>query len=270
MKNSNLKKISIFVFLVIALCVILFGQFLGKEKGFATEKTGEDVIEIKEDKNALDTQKLENNTQTNDLARNTKLQTKNNNIIEIRSKAKKEFDADCAYLSVQVDTLDLDKAVSNNKNRDIVNKIVDSLEKIGIGKDNIEIGYSNNYLTREGFINNLCGTRTCTNLNIYIDNLENLYEIIDIIQENGGKTNSINYKLKEYDAKYDEVLSMAIEKSMQKAQKLLNKTEINLIKLKEDYVYSCETKYQNYYDGISKDLLKAKISIEAQVEIIAF
>ena len=270
MKSVNLKNFSVFLFLIIALCGIFFGQFLGEEKCFAMQETSENTIEVKGSESSLNTLELEDNAQVDESTNDTNPQMKINNIIEIRSKAKKEFDADCAYLSVQIDTLDLDKTVSNNKNKDIVNKIVAGLEEKGISKDNIEIGYSNHYLTREGFINNLCGTRTCTNLNIYIDNLENIYEIIDLIQENGGKTNSINYKLKDYEAKYDEVLSMAIKKSTQKAQKVLNKEEINLIKLKEDYVYSCETKYQNYYEGISRDLLKAKISIEAQVEIIAF
>lgn len=270
MNCTNLKKFSVFVVLIIALCAMFFCQFFGGEKCFAMEETSENVVEAKESENTLGTQELENNTQTNELTKDINLQTKINNIIEIRTKAKKDFDADCAYLSVQIDTLDLDKTVSNNKNKDIVNKIVNVLEENGISKDNIEVGYSNYYLTREGFVNNLCGTRTCTNLSIYVDNLENLYEIIDLIQESGGKTNSINYKLKDYETKYDEVLLVAIEKSTQKAQKVLNKEEINLIKLKEDYVYSCETKYQNYYEGISRDLLKAKISIEAQVEVIAF
>ncbi len=186
----------------------------------------------------------------------------------IRGKTKKEYEADNASVSFTVSSLDLDKKVSRDKNAEITNKIVQGLETLGIKRDKISYSYSSCYMTREGFKNNLMGLKTTTNLSVQVDNLENLMDVINSITENGGEVNSINFKVSDFENKYNEVLNSAISMAKSKADEVLGR-ETTIKGIKEEYIYSCDTKYQTYVEGLSSDFFNSKITIEAQVEIIA-
>ena len=236
MKKANLKVFSLLIVFV-AMLGLLFGQVTMGMQCFAQDQAQQSVT----------------------------AQTK----VVVTGSCKQEFDADSACVNVQVETLDLDKNVSKEKNKELLQKVILALEQEGISIDNIEISYSSAYLTREGF-SNCCGTRICTTLNYQLDDLALLDSSIEKVYQAGGEVSSINFKLKDYQSKYNGLLSLAIESAKAKAKKLLGKEEISVLKFKEECSYQCDSKYQSYYQGMSQELFNSKIEIEAKVEIVAY
>ena len=182
--------------------------------------------------------------------------------------AQQEFEADSALVNVQIETLDLDKNISKEKNRELLQKVVSALEQEGVLKENIEISYSNSYLTKEEF-SSCCAARTYTCLNYQLDDLSKLNSSIDKVYQAGGEVCSINFKLKDYQSKYNDLLSLAIESAKAKVKKLLGKEEISVLKFKEECSYQCDSKYQSYYQGVAEEFYNSKITVEAKVEIVA-
>lgn len=230
------------------------------------EKTSSEVVENTDVTSSITKEAPANqNTNKTNTIKTINLQDAN---VVIRGKAKKEYEADNASISFTVNSLDLDKKVSRDKNAEITNKIVQGLETLGIKRDKISYSYSSCYMTREGFKNNLTGLKTTTNLSVQVDKLENLNDVINSIFDNGGEVNSINFKVSDFENKYNEVLNSAISMAKSKADEVLGR-ETTIKGIKEEYIYSCDTKYQTYVEGLSSDFFNSKITIEAQVEIIA-
>ena len=287
---KNKKRGVLVVFLMLVMCVsIMFGRAIIEKNVFAKTETETnsatvETIENNKNENNASSSKTEvieksanDSTTQNEIldktientnaSETTKVSGLQNARVVIRGKAKKEYEAEKATISFMVNSLDLDKKVSRDKNKEITNKIVSGLAELGIGKDMISYSYSSCYLTREGFKNNLTGTRTSTTLSVQVDNLENLMSAINSITENGGEVNSINFKLNDFESKYNEVLNLAINSAKLKADEVLGTT--GTIKgIKEEYIYSCDTKYQSYIDGLDGEFLNNKITVEAQVEIV--
>ena len=236
MKKANLKVFSLLIVFV-AMVGLLFGQVAMGTQCFAQEQVQQSAA-----------------TQTK---------------VVVTGSYKQDFDADSACVNVQIETLDLDKNVSKEKNKELLQKVISALEQEGISRENIEISYSHAYLTREGF-SNCCGTRTYTTLNYQIDDLAALDSSIEKVYQAGGEVSSINFKLKDYQSKYNDLLSLAIESAKAKAKKLLGKEEVSLLKFKEECSYQCDSKYQSYYQGMGQELYNSKITVEAKVEIVAY
>lgn len=189
--------------------------------------------------------------------------------IILRGEAQEEYEADSASISLQVETLDLDKDVSIEKNKEILKNVIDALVEEGISKESVSITYFSSYLAKDNFNCNL-GERTCTTLSYEISDLTKLISSIQKVEQAGATVNSITYKLSDYQAKYNDLLTLAIENAKAKAKKLLGKDDIDVLKIKEECRYYCNSKYQSYGEGIMEELLQGKVNITAEVEIIAY
>ena len=187
----------------------------------------------------------------------------------IRATSEEKYQADKAQVSAMVETLDIDKEVSKEKNSQIMKDVIDFLKAEGISKNKIEISYYSTYSTKDMVGCGSTGERTCTSFNFEIDDLSKLQYYIDNVCEKGASVTSIRFSLSDYQTKYNDLLTLAIENAKAKAKKLLNKEEINVLKIKEECKYFCNSKYQSYYDGFGADLEIGDITIEAEVEIVA-
>ena len=191
-----------------------------------------------------------------------------NSKILVFGQAEQTFEADQAVVNVEIESLDLDKQVSQEKNSETLKTLIKTLEEEGITKDKISINYYSSYFTTIG--NSTSGTRTCTSLSYQVDNLENLHSSIKSVCNSGGTVNSVNYKLSDYQAKYNDLLTLAIENAKKKKKKLLGKDDVEVLKIKEQCSYQCGSKYQSYCEGMDEDLIDGEIVLSAKVELFAY
>ena len=190
-----------------------------------------------------------------------------NSKILVFGKAEQTFEADQAIVNVQIESLDLDEKVSKEKNKELLQQFLQALQDEGIEKDKVSISYFSSYATTAGF-NNKSGTRTCTSLCYEVDSLDKLMPSIEKAIEIGAQVDSINYKLSDYQSKYDDLLILAIENAKAKAKKLLGKEDAEVLKIKEECSYHCDTKYQSYCEGMDSSLLNGKITVTAEVQVL--
>lgn len=192
-----------------------------------------------------------------------------NSKLIIRATSEGKYQADKAQVSAMIETLDIEKAVSKEKNSQIMKDVIDFLKAEGIGKDKIDISYYSTYSTKDMVCCGSTGEKTCTAFNFEIDDLSKLQYFIDNVCKKGASVTSIIFSLSDYQNKYNDLLTLAIENAKAKAKKLLNKEEIDVLKIKEECKYFCNSKYQSYYDGFGADLEIGDITVEAEVEIVA-
>ena len=189
--------------------------------------------------------------------------------IIVKGEAEAEFEADNASVYLQVETLDIDRDVSIEKNKQLLENVVNALVEEGIEKEGVSITYFSSYPTKDSFTCST-GERTCTTLCYEVKDLSKLIMSIQKVEQIGATVNSINFTLSDYQIKYNDLLTLAIENAKAKAKKILGKDEINVLKIKEECFCCSNSKYQSYGKSMTEDLLQSKINISAEVEIIAY
>lgn len=247
MKTKILKLLPALTLALIAIIAMLTSQIF-----ISSFANAEEVVEYETN------QVQESATESTDLT---------NSKILVLGKAEQSFEADQAIVNVQIESLDLDEKVSKEKNKELLQQFLQALQDEGIEKDKVSISYFSSYATTVGF-NNKSGTRTCTNLCYEVDNLDKLMPSIEKAIEIGAQVDSINYKLSDYQSKYDDLLTLAIENAKAKAKKLLGKEDAEVLKIKEECSYNCDTKYQSYCEGMDSSLLNGKITVTAEVQVL--
>ena len=247
MKTKILKLLPALTLALIAIIAMLTSQIF-----ISSFANAEEVVEYETN------QVQEAVTESTDLT---------NSKILVLGKAEQSFEADQAIVNVQIESLDLDEKVSKEKNKELLQQFLQALQDEGIEKDKVSISYFSSYATTAGF-NNKSGTRTCTSLCYEVDNIDKLMPSIEKAIEIGAQVDSINYKLSDYQSKYDDLLTLAIENAKAKAKKLLGKEDAVVLKIKEECSYHCDTKYQSYCEGMDSSLLNGKITVTAEVQVL--
>mgnify|MGYP002711212518 CR=1 FL=1 len=183
--------------------------------------------------------------------------------ISVIGNGKTEVSPDCAYIYANIETFDSDQTSSREKNLEIFQKIANILKDKNIDKDDIVLQYFSSYNRPSNGGN--C-YHTTSNFNVKICDLTSLKSICDLLLENGvTNINNINYEISTLEEIYSQTLVKAIENAKEKAQKMLNKTDLNVLKIKEECIYSCDNLYRNYSDFADGENYIGKIQIEARV-----
>ena len=182
-------------------------------------------------------------------------------------KEEQRFKADRATINVQVESLDIDQNVAKEKNKEIVSEIIEELNNQGVANEDIKITYNSCCPCKDGVPVSSNGYRVYTNLSYSIKNIEDISSSIEKIEELNAYVMSIEYKLSDFKEKYNNVLTLAIENAKAKAKKLFNKDSINVLKIKEEKQYYCNSRYQSYYEGMTDIFTNAEIEIVAEIEI---
>lgn len=240
MKNY-FKIFPVICFFVIGILAVIGGSlFTAGSFAFANE-----IVEYDEDQNFIDYKAV------------------------VKGREEGLFKAEKANINAQLQTLDFNKNVSEEKNERSINNILRILEDEKITGDKVEISFYSTYPMQSNN-QSYIGYITNTSFSFQVENLERLKEIIDKVSEEGATINSINYSIKDYQQKYNDLLILATENAKAKAKKLLNKEDINIVKIKEECNYYCNSKYQFYYDSAVSELDIPYVTINAEVEIIAY
>lgn len=240
--NVFLKLLPAILFLIIALMGCTYNQITSfQSQSYAQEEMATDNITINESE-------------------------KFSTVFSFSYKEKQKFKADQAIINIQIETLDMDQKIAYQKNKEIYDKIISELDNQGA--ENVKITY--NYCSP---CSNSCsirsdGYRVYTNLSYQLNNLENIVSSIENVENLSANVLSIEYKLSDYQEKYDNLLTLAVENAKAKAKKLLNKEDISILKIKEEKLYCCNSKYQVYCKGIGDFLHDTEIEMEAEVQIV--
>lgn len=183
--------------------------------------------------------------------------------VSVIGNGKTEVSPDCAYIYANIETFDSDQTSSREKNLEIFQKVANILKDKNIDKDDIVLQYFSSF-NRPSNSGNCY--HTTSNFNVKLCDLTSLKTICDLLLENGVTSiSNINYEISTLEEIYSQTLVKAIENAKEKAQKILNKTDLNVVKIKEECIYSCDNLYRNYSDFADGENYVGKLQIEARV-----
>ena len=194
---------------------------------------------------------------------------KNDVQICVIGNATKSVSPDKAYVTAVVQTLDMDMVKSKDNNFEIFNKCIDALVNAGIAKENIVL---DSYISYPSYDYNegktLIGYYSISTFSFDVENLSDLKKYIDIATENGVTSiRNIEYSLSNIDEVYSEVLNNAYQNAVTKAKSISGRDDLQVKKLKEEYVYSCTTLYKTYSEGLDKNNMIGNIDVQARVVV---
>lgn len=183
--------------------------------------------------------------------------------------ATKSVAPDKAHITAVVQTLDMDMVKSKDDNFEIFNKCIDVLVKAGIAKENIVL---DSYISYPSYDYNggktLVGYYSISTFSFDVENLSDMKKYIDTATENGVTSiRNIEYSLSNIDEVYSEVLNNAYQNAVAKAKNISGRDDLQVKKLKEEYVYSCTTLYKTYSEGLDNNNMIGNIDVQARVVV---
>lgn len=171
---------------------------------------------------------------------------------------------DCAKISAEIQTLDMDKVKSKDDNFEIFENVLQALEENGIERDEVTLDCFYSYASYDyGNGKSLLGHYTTTDFSFSVKTLDEIKKYVDILTESGTTSiKNITYSASNYDEKYTEALQMAINNAKEKA-KAIGGESLTLKEIKEESVYSSSTLYRTYSENAPQMI--GEITISAKV-----
>lgn len=187
----------------------------------------------------------------------------------ITGEATTSVTPDIAIIYASIETLDMDMNKSKDLNFEAFDKVVAALKELGIEKEDIIFeGFSSypNYDYTSG--KTMTGYHSVTSYSVHVDDLNSIKKVVDTMTTN-GTTNirNINYEISNLDSIYEEVLSSALENAKLKAEKLTQKTDLKIVNIKEEAVYSSTSLYKTYSEALQNNSLIGQLDIKARVTV---
>ncbi len=266
----KIKKLLFSSFIVCLVCLlILGGVYSGVRKRpiEAREMSHAEIIEYEEDEK-LETEDVNENVETSaDVAMDDKNEEVEKISICVFGNSKISLSPDKAKICAMIENFDGDMVKAKQDNFEIFEKVISALKEIGISEEDIVLDNFNCYPQHEcGHGHKILGYESTTRFSVNVSALDKIKECVSVLTENGvTDICNINYKVTNIDEEYNNALLSAVENAKIKATKILGRDDLQMVKVKEEYVYSCNNLYRNYADDLSASDLVGKVEIEAQV-----
>lgn len=270
----KVKKVFISLAIILMATLLLVGGVGGavKRKPIeAREMAHAQVIEyeegVEENNDTIVDEKFENKILNESLQKVSAENVEEDVNICIFGNAKLSLSPDRAKISACIQFLEseLDKAKENNFQA--FEKLIKALKEIGIDENAITLTHFNchpNYNYDCG--RKIVGYYSTTSFTVKVDALDKIKECVSVMTENGvTEINDIVYEVSNLDEEYSVALKNAVENAKEKAGKLLNRDDLKIVSVKEEYVYSCNSLYRTYAGEMSASDLVGKIEVEARV-----
>ncbi len=268
------KKFLISFAVVILACLLVLGGtsmdikrkiIRAQERSYAevieyeNEETNSDIVNV-------DGEVIEDET-VSDSEIDDKVEQSEEVSICVFGKSKVSLSPDLARISACIEIYNTDMVKAKEENFSNFEGVIDALKELGIDKDNIILDHFScypNHDYEQG--RRVVGYYSTTSFSVKLDNLEKIKECVNVMTEKGvTNINNIVYEVSDIDEQYNNALSSAVENSKAKAVKLLGREDLNIVSIKEEYVYSSNNLYRNYAEDLSASDLIGKIDIEARV-----
>ncbi len=268
------KKVFLSFAIILMVSLLIIGGVSGgiKRKPIEVkEMTHAQVIEYEDVENNENLSTLEENYD-NAVLDNT-LQKVSADVVDeeiticVFGNSKLSLSPDSAkiFACIQILDAELDKAKENNLQA--FEKLIAALKSIGIEESAITLTNFNchpNYNYDCG--RNIVGYYSTTSFTVKVEALDKIKECVSVMTENGvTEINNIVYEVSNLEEEYSNALKNAVENAKEKAAKLLNREDLKIVSVKEEYVYSCNSLYRTYAGDMSASDLVGKIEVEARV-----
>lgn len=172
-----------------------------------------------------------------------------------------KVDPDTAKVYVTIENVDVNVAVSKEQTLNMYKIAKEKLEDLGA----VEV--MSTYFTTYPSYDYKCGKDligyyAVLNFCYKLDDLSLIKSSIDDLMNMGIKSiNYINYEVSNSKDVYQKVLKQAIDNAKTKAEFISNRTDLSLVKVREENTYYCSTLYKSYNE--------ADLNLVSQVEITA-
>lgn len=190
----------------------------------------------------------------------------NETTVCVFGEAKLEVKPDTAHVNVKIENVGNSGDAVKKQTFENYNNVVQSLVTAGLNKNNIKLTnfYTNSNCFRFGQV----FESAVLNFKVTLNNTENLNKLITLIEQNeNAQICNITFEVTSQNESYQKVLNSAVENAKQKAQNLLNKTDLTIVKIMEENTYCCGTLYKDYVDTQFADTLVENVTINAKVRV---
>ena len=206
---------------------------------------------------------------------NTQHSVEKKNILSTTGSGRVVVEPDIVaiVLAVEVEKPTAGEAISEAA--DIMNRVIESLVKIGVNRENIATtGFSlypvYEYIERKTILR---GYKVINRITVKVPTAEQAGEVIDTAVHSGAnRVDSITFELspEKYKTAYQKALSLAVEEATRKAETVASAAKVEIVKILEINIQ------QPYYTPIKYEvaemartpILEGELTVTAQVTII--
>jgi len=176
-------------------------------------------------------------------------------------------------LAVEIEKPTAGEAISEAA--DIMNRVIESLIKIGVDRENIATtGFSlypvYEYIDRKTVLK---GYKVVNRITVKVPTAEKAGEVIDTAVHSGAnRVDSITFELspEKYKTVYQKALSLAVEEATRKAETVASAAKVEIVKILEiniQQLYYTPIKYE-VAETARTPILEGELTVTAQVTII--
>lgn len=201
---------------------------------------------------------------------NTDILQESGATIMVSGEAETEISPDTAKISVSVENIDMNVKIAKDNTFNIFEKAQNKLSGLGISKDSINVESFSTYPSYD--YNNgrkLSGYFATLNFSFKTQELEKVKIIVDELTEVGiTNIQNITYSISNEEEVYNQVLVKALENAKIKAQNLLARENLTLVKVSEEHIYYSSNLMRSYSQGFENQDIIGKINIKAKIVAI--
>lgn len=147
------------------------------------------------------------------------------NVVSVNGAGSISVKPDIAFISIGVETENVDAGIAQNENKELMNSVMDALLASGLREDDIK---TTNYAVYEryNYLDN--GERdkyyaVVNTVEVKITDIEKVGEIIDLAAKAGSnQISSIRFGISNEDEVYNEALKLAMESAKMKANSIMS------------------------------------------------
>ncbi len=186
--------------------------------------------------------------------------------ISVEGSYTQEVAPDYATVSMHLQSVDIDKNTAKNATKELFDKAVDTLKGAGIKEDAI---ITTSFYTTPSFDygagKSFVGYNSSLHFTFEAD-LDALQPAINALVENGiDDILSIQYKLKDSQSVYNDLLKRALSNAEEKAKDIVGSDNLQIIKICEKETYNYPTLYRSGIDVLNDGAYVGKIEITAKM-----
>lgn len=189
--------------------------------------------------------------------------------ISVIGEACTEMSPDRAKICASIETLSSDINDAKDKNFEILNCTIDKLSQMGIPKEEIVTTHFSAYPNYDYSCNrSITGYYATTHFTFQVENLNDIKEYVSAICDCGVTSiKNINYEVSNYQEVYNQTMLSALENAKAKASELTGRSDMQVLEIKEEYVYCCSNLYREYSEAMVENDLVGKIQITAKLKV---
>jgi len=182
---------------------------------------------------------------------------------------------DFASISLSVETTHQNSATAQKENIQIIEELVNALERHGITKNDISTGwfgvypiYDYNYFVSS----RVNGYRVTNQLNVKVRDVDNVGKVFDIATAAGANiAHGVHFGIEDNTSAYSKALIKAIDSAKRKVAVLMtaaNFSEMRIISIKESPFSHFSFNRYAAMDGGHTNILNSDIEVTATVEVV--